>query len=220
MKNSASLLPIVACVLALIPVAQAAQAGNDGYLLLTFVKASYSSGSTTPGMKNDTQSQSYKIQLSSDFYALFKNKPTPDSAGTELYCNVGEKTAADYSGIQFTQWFAPRDGGRVSTWFWASGFETVAGRQVSAENAKSQTTIGFPSWTTVDSSQMVSFNNDTAEEIHGVNVSLSVKSVASDDPALKTALSMPVRGADGSVVSAGDAQTTGAFSAGCAFQNN
>ena len=188
---------------------------NPGYLLISIDKMSYSSDSTKPP-QNSEQKQNYKVLLDANFLAQFKNPQTQNSSGTEFYCFVSDGGSFATPGIGYTQWFAPKSDGKIMTWLWTEGSETVDDKSISAHNAVATTTINFPSWQTLDSNESLSFVNN----YDGVNVGVGMKYVPSGDPSLTDALVAPVTTADGSILSTGDSQTNKTLTANCSFQNN
>jgi hypothetical protein len=209
--NRRSICSVILASMASVP----AFADNaSSYLLLTINKLNYSNGPSP-------QSQKYKVLLDSGFLSQFKNQPTATSAGTEFYCAISDGSMST-PGISFTLWFAPQAGGKVSTWFWGEGDESINGAMIDAHNGTAQVSANFPSWQTIDTGETMTFSNDNAntQTVGGINVGFSVQSVAAGDPSLSGALLAPVNAADNSSLVAGDSQNGVTLTASCAFQNN
>lgn len=196
-----------------------AHADPTRYLILKVEKYSLSAdfSSTPPKINRSDLVQKYKILIDNGFTSQFSAQPSKNSSGTAMVCNLSEATYPS-AGMSFTQWFQPVNG-KIKTWLWGQGSESVGGKIVVAENAKAQMTLNFPDWVSIDSQEMISFSNEVGG-ISNINTSISAVTVQDGDPAMEGALLMPVKGADGSVLIGGDSQAGISLAGNCAFQNN
>ena len=198
-----------------------ARAENGGYLLLRIEKYSYSNN-RDPQVKTPPTDvvQTYKVLIDDSFISQFKKLPSKTSMGTEFYCNMSDGSIFQGPAVMFSQWFNPFTQGKIKIRFWAEGAESLGGKNVLAMNPKAQTSIGFPDWQSIDSSQMLSFTGGSTTTMDGINLSFGIKSVSADDPALASALLAPLSGADGSSLVKGDGPSQTPLTATCKFQDN
>jgi hypothetical protein len=204
------------CALCVVPTARGDAGTTNGYLLISVEKFTYHNSDPNKRPQNVDEKRAFKVLMDQNFMSQFKKLPTPTSSGTQFLCSAGDIVSPVEPGMQFTQWFAPGQDGKVLTWFWAEGSEKVDDNLVSAHNAVATTYVRAPSWQTLDTTEQLSFVNN----YDGINISARFDYVDETDASLKDALLAPVRAADYTNLVAGDSQDGMDLKVSCLFQNN
>lgn len=199
------------------------RADSAGYLLLDLTQSDFAVESPKPG-KTAKVDQKYRILLDAGFFAQFRKNPMPSkSMGTEFNCNFSIKDVESQgsSGVSFSQWFAPQEKGKISTWFWGQGGEKLGnGKALQAMNPVANIGVTYPSWQDLNLGEYLSFTDTDLYSSYTVNVGFSEKYVPEGDPALQGSLLAPILTADHKTYAAGDPQNSVSLRVSCSFQDN
>lgn len=161
--------------------------------------------------------QSFKIPLTDEFMANFKNLPRKDSEGTGFCCSGGNLKGMQSSSTGFAWWIQRTGDNRWAINMWGKGEEMVNGVKINFGNPGVSQCVTVKRWEDIDMDYMISYIRDG----EGVNVAFSAKFVAANDAGLLDSTPVArVLKADRSTLFEG-ADTTGLpLVIGCLFQEN
>lgn len=164
-------------------------------LLLSYEKVTFSNS------RSDQKIYTYKVFVNDSFLAQFKNPSSATSSGTQFDCVINDGyQPLEGKGLAVHRWFSPWNKGRIQTWAFALGSQMVKGLTIYANSPGATDITRFADWNSLDAEHTRGFIN----EMDGVNIGYSVKSVNGSDPQVAKALLATIHSSDGSILVQGD----------------
>jgi hypothetical protein len=158
--------------------------------------------------------QRFKVPLTEEFMAQFKNLPNHNSSGTEFCCMGGEAKSAVGS-TRFIWWIRRTEDNRWAINMWGQGVETINGVKVASMNPKTSQCMTIKRIEDLDMTYQVSYLNN----FDGMNVSfkakyMPAKEIDADGPIPNA----PVKKTDQSELFKGDDPSKFPLELRCMFQ--
>ncbi|MDB6024068.1 MAG: hypothetical protein JWM68_291 [Verrucomicrobiales bacterium] len=184
---------------------------TNGFLVFEVERYTFPPVYTTKGStKSSHVSQKFKIRLTEEFMANFKNVPSRNSSGTGFCCAGGNLKSSNGS-TRFMWWIRKTADHRWMINMWGEGVETINGVMVSSRNPKTSDGLTIKRWEDLDMSYMHSYD--------GMNISFTVKYVtAKEIEAGGPIPAAPVKKADHSDLFKGDDLRKLPLEISCDFQ--
>jgi hypothetical protein len=184
-----------------------------GFLVFEIERYLYSTRNGKGEQDGDLK-QSFKVPLTPEFMANFKELPGQNSSGTGFYCRAGN-SKSDSTGTGFMWWIRRTADHRWAINMWGKGTEAIAGVKLNSANCNVSQNVTIRNWEDLDMNYMLSFFSKDK----GLNVSFTAKYLTAQE--MKTAgpiPTAPVETADHSIIFKSENPAQSPIQIECGFQ--
>jgi len=185
---------------------------TNGFLVFKVERLAYSEGNH--GGSETTQK--FKVPVTDEFLANFKNLPSQHSSGTGFCCSGGHSgTSTNDASYGFMWWLDKTSDNRWYVHMWGHGYENIKGVMLSSMNPSVTQSMMIKRLEDLDMSYQQSYVN----KYDGVNVQFSAKFVPVKDIEADGIIpTAPVRKADRTMLFKGDDMGNKTIQLQCIFQ--